>query len=165
MLCDSRSSHVGQSKVDVDGEGASAMTSGTLSRFFGGYVRGEIPDPIPNSEVKPSRADGTAREAAWESRTPPELILKGPMHLHGAFFLACGPGWAPAGERSVGQPGWARLVGGLCRLVQGGAVAWRYLWRAAIALASSGAPGRLSSVLGVSPLSILISRLRWDWSA
>ena len=103
MLRDSRSSHVGQSKVDVDGESASAMTSGTLSRFFGGYVRGEIPDPIPNSEVKPSRADGTAREAAWESRTPPELILKGPMHLHGAFFLACGPGWAPAGERGCLQ--------------------------------------------------------------
>jgi hypothetical protein len=39
---------------------------------FGGNVGGVIPDPIPNSEVKPSRADGTARGTAWESRTPPD---------------------------------------------------------------------------------------------
>ena len=45
-----------------------------FSRFFGGDVGGVIPDPIPNSEVKPSKADGTAREAAWESRTLPGLI-------------------------------------------------------------------------------------------
>ncbi len=43
------------------------------SKVFGGNVGGVIPDPIPNSEVKPSRADGTAAETLWESRTPPEL--------------------------------------------------------------------------------------------
>jgi hypothetical protein len=47
-----------------------------LQKVFGGDVGGVIPDPIPNSEVKPSRADGTARGTAWESRTLPELIPK-----------------------------------------------------------------------------------------
>ncbi len=32
------------------------------------------PDPIPNSEVKLFGADGTAREAVWESRTSPGFI-------------------------------------------------------------------------------------------
>ena len=45
-------------------------------QFSGGDVGGAIPDPIPNSEVKPSRADGTAWEAKWESRTPPGIIYK-----------------------------------------------------------------------------------------
>ena len=44
-----------------------------LSIFFGGDVERVIPDPIPNSVVKPFRADGTAAEALWESRTPPDL--------------------------------------------------------------------------------------------
>src|SRR4029078_142684 len=34
------------------------------------------PDPIPNSEVKLFGADGTAREAVWESRTPPGFFPK-----------------------------------------------------------------------------------------
>ena len=33
------------------------------------------PDPIPNSEVKLFGADGTAREAVWESRTSPGFSL------------------------------------------------------------------------------------------
>ena len=40
---------------------------------FGGNVGRVTPDPIPNSEVKPIRADGTAGAALWESRTSPEL--------------------------------------------------------------------------------------------
>tara|TARA_B100001093_G_scaffold35100_1_gene30256 strand:- start:416 stop:577 length:162 start_codon:yes stop_codon:yes gene_type:complete len=32
--------------------------------FSGGYSIGETPDPIPNSEVKPYSADGTARETS-----------------------------------------------------------------------------------------------------
>src|SRR3954468_11242454 len=35
---------------------------------------GETPDPIPNSEVKPSRANGTAGETLWESRSSPGNI-------------------------------------------------------------------------------------------
>ena len=38
---------------------------------WGGIGGGETPLPIPNREVKPSSADGTARETVWESRSPP----------------------------------------------------------------------------------------------
>ena len=40
---------------------------------FGGYGGGETPGPIPNPEVKPFSADGTAWETVWESRTPPDI--------------------------------------------------------------------------------------------
>ena len=38
-------------------------------------ARRETPGPIPNPEVKPLSADGTAPERMWESRTPPDLDL------------------------------------------------------------------------------------------
>jgi hypothetical protein len=41
-------------------------------RFFGGDGEEATPVPIPNTEVKLFSADGTAREAVWESRTPPK---------------------------------------------------------------------------------------------
>ena len=44
--------------------------------FFGGYSEEETPVPIPNTEVKLFCADGTAREAEWESRTPPKKLYK-----------------------------------------------------------------------------------------
>jgi hypothetical protein len=47
-----------------------------LNRVPGGYSEGETPGPIPNPEVKLFSADGTAREASWESRTPPEHHFK-----------------------------------------------------------------------------------------
>ena len=40
----------------------------------GGYIGGVTPVPIPNTEVKPSRADGTAWLAMWESRSLPGFI-------------------------------------------------------------------------------------------
>ena len=40
-------------------------------RYSGGYNVGDPPLPIPNREVKPNGADGTASQ--WESRTPPFL--------------------------------------------------------------------------------------------
>ena len=33
------------------------------------------PEPIPNSEVKPFRADGTAGATRWESRSSPAALL------------------------------------------------------------------------------------------
>ncbi len=36
------------------------------SSFLGGNREGEIPDPIPNSEVKPFLADGTVRKSMEE---------------------------------------------------------------------------------------------------
>jgi hypothetical protein len=63
----------------------------TLSKVFGGYVEVVIPDPIPNSEVKHLRANGTARGTAWESRTLPELIMERPqVETPGVFFLCVG---------------------------------------------------------------------------
>jgi hypothetical protein len=44
--------------------------------FFGGYGEEETPVPIPNTEVKLFSADGTAREAVWESRSPPKILSK-----------------------------------------------------------------------------------------
>ena len=57
-------------------------------RFLGGYAEGVTPVPIPNTEVKPLWADGTARAAVWESRSPPGLF-KSPIILvnDGAFFV------------------------------------------------------------------------------
>ena len=43
--------------------------------FFGGNSKEETPVPIPNTEVKLFCADGTAREAEWESRTLPKIFL------------------------------------------------------------------------------------------
>ena len=41
--------------------------------FPGGHTAGATPVPIPNTEVKPSRAHGTARVTVWESRSSPGL--------------------------------------------------------------------------------------------
>ena len=51
----------------------------TLSnpKVSGGDIDEATPDPIPNSEVKLVGADGTAREAVWESRTLPGLFHAG----------------------------------------------------------------------------------------
>jgi hypothetical protein len=48
--------------------------------FSGGFSGGETPVPIPNTEVKPFSADGTALATAWESRSSP-----------GSYFLFYGP--------------------------------------------------------------------------
>jgi hypothetical protein len=37
-----------------------------LTSFPGGHREGEIPDPIPNSEVKPLFADGTVHKSTGE---------------------------------------------------------------------------------------------------
>ena len=54
----------------------------------GGNVGGATPDPIPNSEVKPSRANGTARVSEWESRTPPGLSPRFQFWKRGVPFIA-----------------------------------------------------------------------------
>ena len=50
-----------------------AWSVSSPSKFSGGHGGGAIPDPIPNSEVKPSCADGTAGATLWESRSLPDL--------------------------------------------------------------------------------------------
>jgi hypothetical protein len=44
-------------------------------KFSGGCVERATPVPIPNTEVKPLGADGTARATVWESRKPPGLLM------------------------------------------------------------------------------------------
>ena len=62
----------------------------TLQIYFGGDGKGDTPVTIPNTEVKPFSADGTARVAVWESRTPPKYSYKkapdGCSKTTGAFF-------------------------------------------------------------------------------
>ncbi len=58
-------------------------------RFLGGYAEGVTPVPISNTEVKPLRADDTARVAVWESRSPPGIKLNAPLlnQRSGAFLV------------------------------------------------------------------------------
>ena len=60
------------------------------TEFLGGYAEGVTPVPIPNTEVKPLRADGTAWVTVWESRSPPGILLKtlAPFVRGGRFALA-----------------------------------------------------------------------------
>jgi hypothetical protein len=57
--------------------------------FFGGHSEGDPPVPIPNTEVKPLSADGTAWETMWESRSPPNsfFIEKRFLQKGNRFFL------------------------------------------------------------------------------
>ena len=57
----------------------------------GGHGGGETPVPIPNTAVKPARADGTWGEAPWESRSPPGfLMMKSPSSSLGGDFVVPG---------------------------------------------------------------------------
>ena len=53
----------------------------------GGHTGGAPPVPIPNTEVKPSKADVTAAARQWESRTLPGYN-EGPLveRSAGLFF-------------------------------------------------------------------------------
>jgi hypothetical protein len=62
----------------------------------GGHRRGVTPVPIPNTEVKPSTADGTARVTVWESRSLPGLFLQARCESVGPFFV-----YAAARRRAV----------------------------------------------------------------
>jgi hypothetical protein len=55
--------------------------------IFGGLSERVTPVPIPNTEVKPLSADGTARVTWWESRSPPNSFF--------FFTLKILPGYAP----------------------------------------------------------------------
>lgn len=47
----------------------------------GGHSERETPGPIPNPEVKPPSADGTAHASVWESKTPPDTqTTSAPTH-------------------------------------------------------------------------------------
>jgi hypothetical protein len=59
----------------------------SVIRFLGGYTGGVTPVPIPNTEVKLSRADDTMIERSWESRTLPGIFLSPSSIDDGLFFV------------------------------------------------------------------------------
>src|SRR5271170_7892692 len=55
-------------------------------KISGGHGGGETPVPIPNTAVKPARADGTWGEAPCESRSPPGFLSKPPLSFGSRGF-------------------------------------------------------------------------------
>ena len=58
-------------------------------KFAGGHRSRVTPVPIPNTEVKPATADGTAWETVWESRSLPALFVRPDRESGRAFFFSC----------------------------------------------------------------------------
>src|ERR1700686_3267921 len=63
------------------------MLIAALLRLVGNLTAGDPPVPIPNTEVKPRWADGTARESVWESRSLPALIKATFRNERGLFLF------------------------------------------------------------------------------
>ncbi len=57
-----------------------------MHRIPGGDAGGATPVPIPNTAVKPSRADGTALVTVWESRSLPGVPSRGGASLPSMRF-------------------------------------------------------------------------------
>src|SRR5437588_7760130 len=55
--------------LGISAAGSDARKAPQLS---GDHTARVTPVPIPNTEVKPRRADGTARETVWERESSPE---------------------------------------------------------------------------------------------
>src|SRR5205809_6239787 len=62
------------------------MTSFKRPEYAGGHRIRVTPVPIPNTEVKPDTADGTAWETVWESRSLP-AVIRGPDRESGRVFF------------------------------------------------------------------------------
>ncbi len=60
--------------VSLVSDAAERETPG--AKYAGGHRIRVTPVPIPNTEVKPDTADGTAWETVWESRSLPAVIVK-----------------------------------------------------------------------------------------
>ena len=58
-------------------------------KSYGGHGERETPGPIPNPEVKPFSADGTATERLWESRTPPDIHSVEATRQGGLYAISC----------------------------------------------------------------------------
>ena len=102
------------------------------TRVTAAIAKGERPGPIPNPEVKPSSADGTATERLWESRTPPDIhssagatAKRWPLRSFDAApraaqqqeqIVVADPAWQPAslgyGPRRGGRPTGGKPTGG-----------------------------------------------------
>ena len=74
-------------------------------RFPGGHRSRVTPVPIPNTEVKPATADGTARATSWESRSLPGLFFRGRRRVCVAGLFFCRqPGARSAADRHPRRP-------------------------------------------------------------
>src|SRR6185503_14271973 len=62
-------------------------------KFAGGHRIRVTPVPIPNTEVKPATADGTAWETVWESRSLPALSRARELRFAGVRLYA--GAWPP----------------------------------------------------------------------
>jgi hypothetical protein len=71
-----RTSHYSAKDIATGIQSRQADPARNDPNISGGDIEEATPDPIPNSEVKLFGADGTAREAVWESRTLPGFILR-----------------------------------------------------------------------------------------
>ena len=92
------------------------MWSKIALEHFGGDGMGEIPLPIPNREVKPHSADGTALVTVWESRSPPRTvesprrILPARAFLYAASFPIRPEKSSPIAPISVGHAATAQHI-------------------------------------------------------
>jgi hypothetical protein len=62
-----------QSWLDFEGPFDLQLSTFDFSEFPGDHTARVTPVPIPNTEVKPRRADDTARVTVWERRSSPGL--------------------------------------------------------------------------------------------
>ena len=98
---DCQSANAGHSRV----QRSDAAIGTRETKFSGGHTGGATPDPISNSEVKTSRADGTAGETLWESRSPPGIIPspEPTILIVGSGLFYC-PSSGPAKDSRVDPP-------------------------------------------------------------
>src|SRR3954452_18892222 len=71
------------------GLGVSGGAGSCARQSFGDHCVRETPGPIPNPEVKPFSADGTARGTVWETRTSPDNHIQGRPPFAGAGLEVC----------------------------------------------------------------------------
>ena len=89
--------------------GRRPLEDGPGPKFPGGHRSRVTPVPIPNTEVKPATADGTARAGGWESRSLPGIYSKSPSPHDLGFFvvhaIAATAGAGTADVADAGAPG------------------------------------------------------------
>ena len=92
-LSSSQPTHPTPTHTHIQGLGGEADVY-EVERVTAAIAKRETPGPIPNPEVKPFSADGTATERLWESRTPPDihwaeatryLVASASFHAHGEY--------------------------------------------------------------------------------
>ena len=76
----------------------------SLDELAGDHTEGETPDPIPNSEVKPLRADGSDSARDRESRSSPAFFFCGARRDIYAAGHSAAPPWLPRSTDFLPRP-------------------------------------------------------------